>query len=158
MSSYLLHPSLVLLLLGRGPQARSPVSPAAATLSEAGTGRVWRTGDGGDHTQRPTAPLRPGAQGQWRWSLRGTAKPSGSPLLDLSCLSSFPPTGAGAWLPPRRSIQQPWAVVASGHVSRTTGPFLPARERAAWTKAQPEPGILRGLLLWGKARMVPRPS
>ena len=89
---------------------------------------------------------------------RGTAKPSGSPLLDLSCLSSFPPTGAGAWLPPRRSIQQPWAVAASGHVSRTTGPFLPARERAAWTKAQPEPGILRGLLLWGKARMVPRPS
>ena len=93
-------------------------------------------------------------------AFRGTAKPSGSPLLNLSCLSSSPPTGAGAWMPPRRSIQQPWAVAASGHVSRTTGPFLPAGEgeRAAWTKAQRGPGILRGLLLRGKAGMVPRPS
>lgn len=42
------------------PGAPSP-PPPAATLSEAGTGRVWRTGTMGT-THRPAAPLRPGPE------------------------------------------------------------------------------------------------
>lgn len=137
---------------GAPSPAKPPPSLKLARDKSGEQGAVGTTHRGSQHLC-PHAPRarRAGAS-------QGTVKPSASPLLDLSCLSSSPPTGAGAWLPPRTSIQQPWAVVASGHVSRTSGPFLPAREQAARTTAQPEPGTLRGLLLQGKARMVPRPS
>ena len=95
----------------RQSRSQDPHSPCSCRMSR-------ENGDGGDHTHAhcTSAPRASGAGGS---------------LLDLTCLSSSPPAGAGAWLPPRTGIQQPWAVAASGHVSRTSGPFLPARERAA---------------------------
>lgn len=126
--------SLTLLLLGQGPccEPFPHQPPPSLKLAQDESGERGTMGT----THRPAAPSAPRARG-------AGASRGQPPRLDLTCLSS-PPAGAGAWLPPRTGIRQPWAVAASGHVSRTSGPFLPTRERAAGTKAQQSWGSCGG--------------